>query len=734
MGLPEVVEFGRNFAVMVRVQGPDPKGLKMRRHAFHQYNSGRTTLSASGVLLPASFFDVDMARKCFGGGDVSVVVTVASVVEHFLSVRYRQGVYQVRPELIPGGQIDVMVEGMSKIISDHENGDKVTRQWFPAKVLTMIDVPQSSVALQSVFDVSLSSSENGWEVGWSLASSSNASQNDSDGNYKAQHGLIDGVNLSDSSAMFVVLGFSSSTCEDLPDITVSESEKRGDLLLAMGSPFGVLSPMHFLNSIAVGSISNFYPHGSCKKSLLMADIRCLPGMEGGPVFNKKGELIGITTRPARQKSSGAEVQVVIPWEAMAASSNGLLCKEPHADGCKDDYSTISLRLSGKNCQPNSQSFDRPNIGTSEDGHIDFIPPSPVDYAATSVCLITVNDGAWASGVLLNKEGLVLTNAHLLEPWRFGKTTVTGGRDGDLTESHIVNKNSGASYQQGGTGRESHSILPETSNVIDSPLSDNNIRYRLQSNGYRSIRVRLGQQHPWIWSEARVVHVSTGPLDVALLQLEYIPDQLCPISVESFCPSPGSKAYVIGHGLFGPRSGSAPSINLGLVAKVVRAKINPSNSSMGAKQLEDMPVMLETTATVHPGCSGGAVVNSLGCMIGLVTSNSRHGGGTVIPHLNFSIPCAAMEPIFEFSKDMGNLSLLQDLDKSNSQLSSIWSLAPPVSPKTEPSLPKLPLELPNKDTRGSRFAKFIAERADVSKISTDPDQLAKAPDEKIQSKL
>jgi len=31
------------------------------------------------------------------------------------------------------------------------------------------------------------------------------------------------------------------------------------------------------------------------------------------------------------------------------------------------------------------------------------------------------------------------------------------------------------------------------------------------------------------------------------------------------------------------------------------------------------------------------------------SNARHSGGTVIPHLNFSIPTAALAPIFKFSK-------------------------------------------------------------------------------------
>lgn len=119
----------------------------------------------------------------------------------------------------------------------------------------------------------------------------------------------------------------------------------------------------------------------------------------------------------------------------------------------------------------------------------------------------------------------------------------------------------------------------------------------------------------------------------------------------------------------------PSACLGVIAKVIEAT--------GSPQSEQFPAMLETTAAVHPGSSGGAVVNSNGRMIGLVTrygvcldkhritrhkfifllhvfcffpyllnfchSNAKHGGGTVIPHLNFSIPCAALKPILKFSK-------------------------------------------------------------------------------------
>lgn len=54
----------------------------------------------------------------------------------------------------------------------------------------------------------------------------------------------------------------------------------------------------------------------------------------------------------------------------------------------------------------------------------------------------------------------------------------------------------------------------------------------------------------------------------------------------------------------------PSSCVGVVAKVVKAR---RSSGQG-----DAPAMIETTAAVHPGGSGGAVLNSEGHMISLVT--------------------------------------------------------------------------------------------------------------------
>ncbi|KAK1387078.1 hypothetical protein POM88_015256 [Heracleum sosnowskyi] len=151
---------------------------------------------------------------------------------------------------------------------------------------------------------------------------------------------------------------------------------------------------------------------SPKSTLLMADFRCLPGTEGCPVFGENAQLIGILTIPLRQRTSGAEIQLLIPWDAIATSCSNLSKEEPHPD-----LDTLFHHNHEKSDSRGS-------------------PSSSVEKAMASICLITVDDGAWASGILLNKKGLVLTNAHLLEPWRFRKTTA-GEKYGAKSEVNFM---------------------------------------------------------------------------------------------------------------------------------------------------------------------------------------------------------------------------------------------------------------------------------------------------------
>ena len=76
-------------------------------------------------------------------------------------------------------------------------------------------------------------------------------------------------------------------------------------------------------------------------------------------------------------------------------------------------------------------------------------------------------------------------------------------------------------------------------------------------------------------------------------------------------------------------------------------------------------------------------------------------------------------------EMRDIALLQNLDQPNEDLSSVWALMPPLSPKPSPPLSTLPesiLQDNDKQVKGSRFAKFIAERDKLLRGST---QLGKA---------
>uniref|UniRef100_A0A2P2KDB6 Glyoxysomal processing protease glyoxysomal-like isoform X3 n=1 Tax=Rhizophora mucronata TaxID=61149 RepID=A0A2P2KDB6_RHIMU len=635
MGLPEVVDFARNFAVMVKVHGPDPKGLKMRNHAFHQYNSGKTTLSASGMLLPDTLYDADAANGALRSSirDLGLVLTVASVVEPFLSQQHREGNSQGRPQLIPGAQIDVMLEGRLKSEKHVTGGVEEAPFWISAQLIRLVDVPVSSIAVQSILEASSSSQDHGWEVGWSLAAQDNGSQPFKDVlKMQREHGnmsLVEGHRhlpmdvtnnpslMGKSTTRIAILGVCLHS-KDLPAISIPFSIQRGDSLLVMGSPFGVLSPVHFFNSMSAGSITNRHPTGASNMSLLMADIRCLPGIEGGPVFGENAHFIGLLIRPLRQKSVGVEIQLVIPWEAIASACSDLLLKVPQTA-----ETGIHINEENLNNVGNIDCHGSDGSSCSKYKHLNSYCSTwpPVEKSMSSICLVTVDEGVWASGVVLNYQGLILTNAHLLEPWRFGKTTVSGGRDEMEPDFHSFHSERSAvpiiSYVNG--RQKGQNLPPESMKVMDSSLASESKEYKfdLSYKGRRHIRVRLDHANHWTWYDAKLVYVSKGPLDVALLQIECVADQLCPINVDFGWPSLGSRACVVGHGLFGPRCGFFPSVCSGVVAKIVKAKASLCRQSIEGGDMH-VPAMLETTAAVYPGGSGGAVINSEGLMIGLVT--------------------------------------------------------------------------------------------------------------------
>lgn len=103
-------------------------------------------------------------------------------------------------------------------------------------------------------------------------------------------------------------------------------------------------------------------------------------------------------------------------------------------------------------------------------------------------------------------------------------------------------------------------------------------------------------------------------------------------------------------------------------------------------------MLLTTATVHAGASGGAVVSADGCIVGITTSNARHSAsGSTIPNLNFAVAADALRSLWQLAAQPQGLNhtALQQLDIRDDALLDIWTVSkPPERPGAGKEDPRL----------------------------------------------
>lgn len=227
---------------------------------------------------------------------------------------------------------------------------------------------------------------------------------------------------------------------------------------------------------------------------------------------------------------------MVPWGAITTACSHLLFDEPSHEGKASHWGSEVLSI-------------KPDAS---------IPVQvAVEKAMESICLITVNDGVWASGVLLNEHGLILTNAHLLEPWRFGKGGVYGEGDDNGLKPYVIGAEEFSSARSRFWEQEERQTLPrKTPADLYSTVGENIKEYKhsFLQTGHRDIRVRLYHKDSWTWCPGKVVYICKEQLDVALLQLEYVPGKLQAIAANFSSPPLGTSAHVVGHGLFGPRCG------------------------------------------------------------------------------------------------------------------------------------------------------------------------------------
>ena len=667
-GPSEVARRAIGLTATVRVRGPDPRGDIAADAAFfdHKPSSSNDDDDDSGsidgapvVAISATALKLPRPASRPPGDDPRTTtdertrfIAPLALFLPFLDDSARPGSSSSSP-LVPGAEVHVRPGRENPGPSDEPGG------WIRARVLAATVPRDASDAVDALAgtDGLGAIHSSGWSSGGVFPHSSR----------KNLGAAVTGLVLLDA---LVGSGGDNGSEGWWMEAPVSNA---GDAFVACASPFAALAPSHFSCSIVGGHVSAAWGtrgsnnnHGS--PPVLMADVRSMPGMEGAPVLDARGGgVIGVLTPPLVRYESGTvsgaggqprgsrigstrssrwRTAEAAPLVLTMASIRGALGDLVNGGG--DTY-----REATKNRGGDSGSRKSSPLGSR------------------SVVMIETDRGAsWASGVVLNTGGdaggreqgraLILTNAHVVHP-----SAIAAGGDGKGPKVNAIRVRLPGSDDDGGSSGDSRSS----------------------------------------WRDATCVYVSRGALDVAVLAVELSPadaERLVPVRVRSSEredydeTSPGAPVCVVGHARIGPNAVHAghvdgsPAVYPGVMSAIVRRtnrRTKPGAAKRGLKgahmyRSTAPPAMYQTTASVHSGASGGAVVcQRHGTFLGLVTSNARLGvDGSVVPNLNFSIPASLLEPLFAAAdaKKVKDMSLAFEgcLD-DDEELRSIWSLRDPA---------------------------------------------------------
>ncbi|KAL0964571.1 hypothetical protein UPYG_G00325800 [Umbra pygmaea] len=170
-----------------------------------------------------------------------------------------------------------------------------------------------------------------------------------------------------------------------------------------------------------------------------------------------------------------------------------------------------------------------------------------------------------------------------------------------------------------------------SGVLVSPLLVVTCRHVVNEKQVVTVKFKTNDSTHCVLGDVLYSAKPSCPYDIALVQLRNtILGGVVSRLATSF--TTGEDVIVVGYGAFGHLCG--PSLTSGILSRAISC--------------HGQPVMLQTTAAVQAGASGGAVVRAgSGELLGLVSSNTRDIAAKVTyPHMNFSIPMTVLDPLLQ----------------------------------------------------------------------------------------
>ncbi|CAL5225546.1 g8379 [Coccomyxa viridis] len=701
---------------MVTVSGPDPKGTKAERVPFHSATrDGTTTVSVSGLVMPDG--DGQSEGKC-------TVLCPAHAVRLFMnraSSTQGSNAQVIQSDLLPGTRIEVTMRGLAS----------------SAKLTATFTCPEASTMINAICTGS-----GGWRLGWQSNQAAHAPEM-----------AILLCPLPGGAARMSI----KHTPAQMADLA------KGSSFTAMGSPFGALAPAHFVNHTAAGVISNILrPAGQDVPGLILADMHCLPGMEGGPILSPAGKLLGVLCQPLCSQSFQAEVPVIIPYAFLvsafrARQDHPIQDSQSRRAAAMPTASTQevlpdwSRRLAHTRSLP--PPWQRPSVTPSlirQQASAPLSQPAATSGSTGSQSLTqqhshTTSLQQWEgqeSKSPLVQQHVLLSQQHPARLMRFD-TQRSAAQDSYIPASDdsscgsivSVSRNPGkhaerlkvirnhlsASEEPDNRSlspKELHSALPAQLQHCSAPAHDfkqqvypalhsagegrhssagleeavaaaeGSVVALMAPNGSRASGIVFSAAHGYILTVAHLLsersqppaqqpRQRSQPLDDLSLSSSLHDVSLRPAGANA--AGQGERVAVMGFPLLSPRLGLGSCVTAGIIAKVLKADTSASSHLPGSPEQE---CMFMTGASVHPGASGGAVIDEAGYLLGMVTSNTRHlATGRSLARLNYSLPAAALRPLWDLlrSSPSADLEAIRQLDVDSPSLRRVWALSAGLSP-------------------------------------------------------
>lgn len=420
------------------------------------------------------------------------------------------------------------------------------------------------------------------------------------------------------------------SCEPLVIRPNYARPKRGDPVFVVGTPFGCECPVVFYNSVSKGIVSNL---AGANNEVIITDARCIPGSEGCTMYLSSSQS---SSSVENSKRPYGIILAPFCWRngewigiTVACSLDYLLDNLGKRLATK--FAVMPKKLAGLSrdfipqenmCCDVAEMEKKDMISSTLRSSAGSLNTRDIIHAALDGVVRVQCGSTWGSGIVLDAdEGLIATCSHVI------------------------------------SGYQSHNRDENNNNTQHSSSTTPSLVSCMSSSG--------------IYHNAQILYATKEgfPLDFAVLRIQpstllrsFKSRTMAGIPQSSSVPlyKKGEGVYVIGFPLFASNQNAKPSIVSGVISNIAYANSHP--------------VLLQSSAAVHCGASGGALVSMVtGELLGMVTSNTKDVNmASAFPHVNFSIPADLLHKLVVAIKN--GRSVGEDLKTLVSDsAASIWKL-------------------------------------------------------------